>query len=279
MIRRAAVLTTALGLKANGQYGGVDPTFNPIDDGTYGDGPVKHTSPVFDYIPSVERIEAMPGGGLLLSGDFQAYNDHPTPGITKVNVDGTVDAAFQPGYSSGSIASMAVLPDGRILLGGEFAFVAQPTVRLMRLHPDGQIDETFDPGTGPNAEPTLIVRHPDGRLLLAGGFTSYAGVPRQGLALIHPDGSLDLTFDPGTGVDGIVLAACVQSNGHILIGGSFTQMNGLARRGIARLTPDGLVDSFDPASGTSGTVHSLAVDDTGRIYAGGQVLHMQGGTP
>lgn len=63
------------------------------------------------------------------------------------------------------------------------------------------------------------------------------------LAFAQP-GSLDTTFNPGTGPNeecGIFCSA-LQTDGKIIIGGYFTSFNGLAKNRIARLNADGSVD-------------------------------------
>src|SRR5437867_1410324 len=63
-------------------------------------------------------------------------------------------------------------------------------------------------------------------------------------------GDVDLSFDPGSGPDGIVYAIGVQPDGKVIIGGGFATVNGVASSGIARLNADGSTDSsFNPGSG------------------------------
>ena len=62
-------------------------------------------------------------------------------------------------------------------------------------------------------------------------------------------GDVDLSFDPGSGVNGPVNTVAVQPNGKVLIGGQFTTVKGLARPGLARLNADGSGDSsFNPSA-------------------------------
>src|SRR3989442_13493134 len=66
-------------------------------------------------------------------------------------------------------------------------------------------------------------------------------------------GDVDLSFDPGSGVNGAVSAFAVQPDGKVIIGGWFTTVKGLVRRGIARLNVDGSGDSsFNPEVGAYG---------------------------
>src|SRR5688500_13922238 len=87
-------------------------------------------------------------------------------------------------------------------------------------------------------------------------------------------GDLDLSFDTDVGVTGPVLATAVQPDGKVIIGGSFSTVKGLVRRGIARLNADGSSDStFNPGTGvgTGGNAYvtALALQSDGKVLIGG----------
>lgn len=67
---------------------------------------------------------------------------------------------------------------------------------------------------------------------------------------------------------GTVVAIVQQPNGGVVIGGSFTFVDGQSRQNIARLLPDGSLDP-DWNPGADAEVITLAVDESGSIYAGG----------
>src|SRR5436190_8443921 len=80
-------------------------------------------------------------------------------------------------------------------------------------------------------------------------------------------GDVDLSFDPGSGVNGPVNAVVVQPDGKVLIGGTFTTVKGLARPGLARLNADGSGDSsFNPAISFGG-VSSIALQSDGKVIS------------
>ena len=82
--------------------------------------------------------------------------------------------------------------------------------------------------------------------------------------------ALSSAFGSGEGVNGEVLAAVVQTDGKIVIGGRFRAVNGIVRDNIARLNPDGTLDrSFAEQEGLNGQVNALAIQPTGQIVAGG----------
>ena len=106
----------------------------------------------------------------------------------------------------------------------------------------GAVDTAFDAGDI-DGDIQEIVARPDGRLLLRGTFTRIQGMPRPGLARLQADGTLDAGFDPGTGVDGALSSFAVQADGRILLAGTFTAFNGIARTNFARLNADGQLDT------------------------------------
>ena len=103
------------------------------------------------------------------------------------------------------------------------------------------------------------------RLLLALAFST-------GAACAQDEVSLSSAFGSGEGVNGEVLAAAIQADGKIVIGGRFSAVNGIARNNIARLNDDGTLDrTFADlsAQGVNGQVNALAIQPQGGIIVGG----------
>lgn len=61
----------------------------------------------------------------------------------------------------------------------------------------------------------------DGKILIAGDFTSYNGTSITRVARLNTNGSLDVSFNPGSGLDRKVFTIAAQSDGKIVIGGWF----------------------------------------------------------
>ena len=92
------------------------------------------------------------------------------------------------------------------------------------------------------------------------------------LEVVHAQNEVALSsaFGSGEGVNGEVLAAVVQADGKIVIGGRFSAVNGIVRNNIARLNPDGTLDrSFAEQEGVNGQVNALAIQPSGHIVVGG----------
>src|SRR5205823_1198028 len=84
----------------------------------------------------------------------------------------------------------------------------------------------------------------DGKILIGGLFTQVNGVGRPNVARLNSDGTLDTGFlDGESGADQPVRVLAVQSNNKVVLAGSFTQVNGVARNKIARLNIDGTLDT------------------------------------
>src|SRR5207302_939191 len=141
----------------------------------------------------------------------------------------------------------------------------------------GQLDTTFVPAPGTNDTVNAVIPQPDGKVIAAGVFTFANGVPRNRIARFNFDGSLDTGFDPGTGADGEITAAVLQSDGRIIVAGRFTSFNGFSRGGVARVLGNGVLDpSFDSGVGTGGNVFALALHHNGQIVLGGRFVQYSG---
>jgi uncharacterized delta-60 repeat protein len=114
-----------------------------------------------------------------------------------------------------------------------------------------------------------VAIQPDGRVVVAGFFTRFNGVPRNRIARLLPDGGLDESFDPGAGLSDNAHIVLLQSDGKILVGGFFQQVAGVNKRGIARLNTDGSLDATFAGSGVNGDVQALTFDYDGRLLVGG----------
>lgn len=63
-------------------------------------------------------------------------------------------------------------------------------------------------------------------------------------------GDVDLTFDAGSTMRGEVSVFVPLADGRLLIGGSFQNVSGAVRFGVARFQADGTLDhTFNPATG------------------------------
>ena len=171
-----------------------------------------------------------------------------------------------------TVTTVAVQPDGQILLGGSFTALGGLVFsNLVRLKLDGSLDTNFNPRI--RGSVSALALQTNGGIVVAGGFTSIAGQSRSYLGRLNPDGSLDASFNPG--VSNTVNCLALQDDGKILIGGSFLGAGGQVRKYIARINNDGTLDSsFNPGAGSS--VYCLALQPDGNIVVGGLFTTLSG---
>lgn len=199
----------------------------------------------------VRIISAQQDGKVLVGGSFTSLNGASRARLARLNANGVLDTSFgNPDIRNGEVR--AVIPeddnlDGTVdsyVVGGSFTDIGGATRnRLARLSSSGG-----RLGYNPDANNTVfdIVPQPDGKMLVAGAFTNFAGgvVARTRLARLQNDGSVDETF--AQEVNAEVRDLHLQSNGQVLVAGIFTQIGDSQRRFVGRLNMDGTVDaSFD----------------------------------
>ena len=102
----------------------------------------------------------------------------------------------------------------------------------------------------------------DGKLLVGGDFTMANGLARSRMARLNTDGSLDQTFSstsPLAGANASILAIVSQTDGRIVVGGSFTNINNARHNFLARLALNGAIDTtFNPSAGPNNPVYAVA---------------------
>ena len=155
--------------------GAADPLYST------GNGNVPTDGGVFDALH-------MPDGKIIYAGSFAA-------GIICLNPEGGLDRTFLPPFFNGPVRSVALMQDGRLLVGGDFTSAGgQTRNRVAVLSPNGVLDPAFDPGGGADGPVNEVVALPDGNVVILGAFTQYGGQNRTGTARLTPAGALDSGF-------------------------------------------------------------------------------------
>src|SRR5438445_1432191 len=85
----------------------------------------------------------------------------------------------------------------------------------------------FDPGADRNVKALAV--QPDGKIVVGGTFSTLGGggtgtTTRKRIGRLNPDGTLDLSFNPGA--NDIVDALGIQAHGKIVVGGDFNMVAG-----------------------------------------------------
>ena len=232
---------------------------------------------------SVNALARQPDGKILIGGNFSSYNGTARKYLARLNVDGSLDPSFDPGVGPYlGVNDILVQPDGKILVGGIFTkFNGSTSKGLVRLNADGSLDTSFSTSSFNGYLGVYkLALQPDGKILAAGSISfngSVVGVYKSGLARFNADGTRDASFDVGLGATtsstdkpDYVYQCSLQPDGKIMIGGTFVKFGGKSHNRIARINPDGSVDtstSLNPSADNK--VSALLLQPDGKILIGG----------
>ncbi len=206
-------------------------------DGTIDNSFVSAGTPSSVGITDIIRLE---DGKFYITGpNISIFNGQSMLSSTiRINNDGTIDPTYQP-IQGASFVKIALQSDNSIIGAGD-SFV-------WKLNPDGT-QSNFGPFVNlggntiqvnlNNSSGKVAGLHiqNDNKIILTGTFNKISGtnVPNH-IIRFNPDGTIDTSFSPGTGASQEINTSQLTNDGKILIGGFFSQYNGIARNYIARL--------------------------------------------
>lgn len=234
--------------------------------------------------PSVstqKSIVVQPDGKILVGGDFSRYNGVNYFGLIRLHPNGDIDTTFKVQFASNNMVNVVKLDtlNQKIYIGGNFtSYNSQSRNRIARLNWDGTLDMTFSVQQGFNSTVHDIAIQPtDGKIVVGGEFSTYDNINRNRLARINSNGVLDVGFTVNNlannsgGISGTVYTLDLQNDGYILVGGTFSQYNGVNRSNIARIDNTSVLDETFNV-GLGGTVYDILVQPDGKIIVGGGVF-------
>jgi len=215
-----------------------------------------------------------PDGKIIVGGSFTTYNGIASGRLIRLNTDGSYDDTFNTSIAANSGIIYGITPqsDGKLIIVGSFTKYNYVTVnRIARILADGSLDLSFMTGSGSSSNITNAKILSNGNILITGNFVNFNNVSANRIVCLFPDGSVDHSFNTGTGFDDDVNAMAVQSDGKIILGGKFTNYNGNNANRIIRINEDGIEDtSFFTGSGFSkDAVLVIKTDPLGNIMIAG----------
>lgn len=212
----------------------------------------------------VRDFEPLQSGKILMAGNFSFVQGTSISHLARLNDDGTIDGAFTGSAFNQTVRTVVELGDNKLLAGGQFT---SPDQHLVLLNADGSHDNSFD--LDANSTVSRIEVQEDGKIIVAGSFSTLGGQTANYVARLNADLTRDTSFN-APAMNGSVNDVAVDGDGGVIIGGTFTQVDGQTRNRLARLNPDGSLDlSFDPGSAFLAEVHSVHIQLNGRIVVGG----------
>jgi uncharacterized delta-60 repeat protein len=216
---------------------------------------------------TVRALEAATNGSIVLGGEFSTVRGLARSYVARLLTNGVVDTSFiQSAGLNGVVRAIGVQNDGKVVVGGDFT---APVRGIVRLTAGGSLDIGFDPTSGTDGSVQAIAIQSDNKILMGGSFTKVGTIPRQNLARLNSNGTIDLDFK-SIAANGSVLALAVQKDGRSLVAGNFTSIGGSPRARIARLETNGAVDlTFNPGGAANGAIDAIAIQRDGKIYIAG----------
>ncbi len=229
----------------------------------------------------VNSIAFQSSGKAIIGGGFNKYNTVSANRIARLNLDGSLDSTFLSSVASNNaVRSVVVLPDDKILVGGDFTSYSGVTVGcLVKLNADGSRDTSFIPGAGANNSIYSITPLSNGKILITGSFTQYGSTPINRIARLNSNGTLDNSFIVGTGFPALAREAAIQADGKIIVVGSFTTYDGATANRIVRLDTTGVRDvTFTTGTGANNVLNAIALQPDGKAIIGGTLTAYNGVT-
>lgn len=239
----------------------------------------------------VYAIQADGNGNVYVGGNF-TMNPYPyRQGLAKLSTAGT--GAFDPDWNPGKEGiggGNALILDGagNLIIGGAFGPIpGLGTSNIAKVSTAGEGAVSAIWTTSAQSTVRALAISSTGTMVAGGDFIEFNEQGRVGYAAVAADGSLLPAANAGDGTsdlfEGSNASAFVeQPDGSIIVGGLFDVANGVARKNLLRLLPDGTIDpQWNPARNSQwdpGTVDvsALASDANGDIYIGGSFNALQG---
>ncbi len=188
---------------------------------------------------------------------------HATSAIVSLN---------DSGFTANSNRSSSIYVGSRVIKqkSGESSFKFQNNI--------AQINELTVSG-GFDATVQSVARQTDGKYVFVGDFARVNGERVSSIVRLNADGSIDRSFNMGTGLNSTAYAVELQADGKILVGGDFSSYNGYSANKLMRLNTNGTIDTtfnMGNLNGFNSTVYSIEVLTGGTILVGGNFTTFSG---
>ena len=223
------------------------------------------------------------GSILYTGGTFTSYKAPGATGVTLLSNSATISSSFNPGISSpNAIQSICKQSDSKVILAGTntlTTYSGSTVAGMWRVNTNGTIDSTFKPGTGFNGLPYDMYTQTDDKIVIGGTFTTYSGSSTSTTRLmrINPNGTQDLIYRTGTGLNQYTTRILVRDSGAVVAAGFFTTYSGSSANFIVQTNSDGTRDNtFNIGAGFNNNVNTAATQSDGKLIVGGDFTTYSG---
>ena len=214
------------------------------------------------------------GSTLYVGGAFSSMGGSPRLGLAELSASTGYATAFVANVN-GNPRTLAI-SGTTLYVGGLFNQLGgQPRAWIGAVDRATSVVTAFDPNPSNVGGPIEIsgLWLDDGRLYVAGQFTSIGGQTRRGVAALNPGDGLAQAWDPHVNGNAAAVAA---SNGVVFVGGTFGSVGGVARTNLASLAlATGHPTGWAPTA--NGSISDMVSDGTS-LFIGGYFTIVSGFT-
>jgi uncharacterized delta-60 repeat protein len=270
---------------------------NGTPDINFGAGGIV-TTDFFANYDEANSVAVQPDGKIVVVGEVDDASGHKTLGLARYLPNGTLDPSFGQGGrmtthitpTSDDIAkSVALQPDGKILVAGTSLSAGLKLFVVARYNPDGTLDKSFagvgltEPVVTGTDTASSVALQPDGKIVV-GGRTVVNGTNEFALVRLQNDhlqfsgpaysvsesgGAATITFTRVGGTTGTVSAVVSTSNGSAKAGTDYTPVSTTLVFGPGEtsktitvpILSDGLVDGNETVNFTLSNPSGAGIGD------------------
>ncbi|MFM9945277.1 MAG: hypothetical protein ACKVQB_08610, partial [Bacteroidia bacterium] len=188
----------------------------------------------------IDAVDIQSDGKILIGGMFRfsLLNEQLIENILRLNQKGDLDTNFKIiNHYDYRVSDIIIQPNGKVLVSGKnINYSFNKFNKISRLNTNISWDTDFYPKIAPEIINTIKYQK-DNKIIIS--FIESNGTYK--LLRINNDGTIDKSFGEGV-FDNWIYTISVQTNGKILISGSFTTFDGEKCPSFIRLNSDGSLD-------------------------------------
>jgi len=141
---------------------------------------------------------------------------------------------------------------------------------MLKIKQDGTVDDTFTNygfGVGQSFSIRTIEEQSNGKIMVGGSFSSYSGQSLGNIVRLNSTGTIDNTFNTGTGFNNQVNDIEIQSDGKYICAtpAGTNTFSGITVGPVVRLNTNGSFDNTFSTTGITGTTYDISIQSDGKI--------------